>query len=57
MTYVHDTSAPNEAEMWIMDAKTMSEKPLARIATPERIPYGFHCKWVTEEELASQEGF
>lgn len=44
----------NISEFYIIDAKTMSEIPLARIVLPERVPYGFHGTWIPSEELNHQ---
>lgn len=58
ITFVHDEAQVDTAtattEMWIMDAKTMGATPLAIINMPQRVPYGFHGLWLTEEQLASQ---
>jgi carotenoid cleavage dioxygenase-like enzyme len=44
MTYVYD-AASDSSELVIMDAKTMSDEPVATVALP-RIPFGFHGSWV-----------
>ncbi|KAL4524556.1 hypothetical protein Ndes2526A_g06676 [Nannochloris sp. 'desiccata'] len=54
MTYVYDEDK-KESECVVYDAKTMSSKPVARVSLAgHRVPYGFHCTWVTEEQLKSQ---
>lgn len=42
------------SELWIMDARTMAEEPLARVQIPYRIPYGFHGKFITAQQIAAQ---
>jgi len=54
MTYVYDEDM-KESECVVYDAKTMNNKPVARVGLAgHRIPHGFHCTWVTEEQLKSQ---
>lgn len=54
MTFVHDDLNPNVGELWIMDSKSMAKEPICKVLIPRRVPYGFHCRWVTKEELESQ---
>ena len=44
----------DKSEFWVMDAKTMSPAPIARVTIPQRIPYGFHGIWVSEEDIRNQ---
>ena len=53
VTYVYD-EVKNESECVVYDAKTMNNKPVARVKLPSRVPYGFHCTFVTEDQLKSQ---
>ncbi len=53
MTYVHDEKK-GQSECVIYSAKTMSSQSLARIMLPQRVPYGFHGEFITEDEVASQ---
>ena len=63
LTYVYDESQldpftgeapPNTAsELWIIDARNMKDI-VARIHLPQRVPYGLHGNWFSEEMLASQ---
>ena len=39
------------SELVIYDAKTMSQDPVATILIPQRVPYGFHATWLSEEEM------
>lgn len=43
--YVYD-QATDKSEVLILDASTMSEKPVARILIPARVPMGFHGSWI-----------
>ncbi len=45
LTYVHD-DATNTSELVIVDASDVRKGPVARIQTPQRVPYGFHGTWV-----------
>ncbi|KAK1780665.1 LOW QUALITY PROTEIN: carotenoid oxygenase [Copromyces sp. CBS 386.78] len=59
LTYVFDESQIDEesgecgqgakSELWVIDAKGMKEVA-ARIRLPQRVPYGFHGTWFSEEE-------
>ncbi|GAB4824146.1 hypothetical protein N2152v2_011192 [Parachlorella kessleri] len=53
VTFVHDEKA-GHTELVVFDAKTMSCKPVARVRMPRRVPYGFHCLWVSEKDLQTQ---
>lgn len=41
------------SELWVIDAKGM-QKVVARILLPQRVPYGLHGSWFTEEEIYNQ---
>ena len=45
---------PHTSELWVMDAATMAQEPLARVQLPQRVPWGFHGLWVSAEDLATQ---
>jgi carotenoid cleavage dioxygenase len=45
LTYLHDDTT-NRSELVIVDASDVRAGPVARIATPQRVPYGFHATWV-----------
>lgn len=63
LTYVFDESqldritgeAPSNAssELWIIDARNMKDV-IARIHLPQRVPYGLHGNWFSEDMLTSQ---
>ena len=47
--------APSSAisELWILDARTMSDV-ICRIKLPQRVPYGLHGNWFSEEQIRDQ---
>ncbi|EFQ99081.1 carotenoid cleavage dioxygenase 1 [Nannizzia gypsea CBS 118893] len=49
-----DGSAPagSKSELWILDAKTMCM--VTRIYLPQRVPYGLHGWWFSEEDVCNQ---
>lgn len=48
--------APDDrgSEVWIIDAKKFVLPPVARIKLPQRVPYGLHGLWVSEEQIQNQ---
>jgi carotenoid cleavage dioxygenase-like enzyme len=48
-------NAPDNArsELWIIDAKSMKEVVM-RVRIPQRVPYGLHGNWFTEDEIMNQ---
>lgn len=51
--FVHDEKTGKSA-VHVIDAKTMSPDPVAVVDLPDRVPYGFHAFFVTEEQLQEQ---
>ncbi|XP_062116294.1 carotenoid 9,10(9',10')-cleavage dioxygenase 1-like [Humulus lupulus] len=51
--FVHDENS-GKSKVHVIDAKTMSEDPIAVIDLPCRVPYGFHAFFVSEEQLQEQ---
>ena len=47
MTYVYD-AARDGSELVILDAADVSGKPVATIALPQRVPFGFHGSWIPD---------
>jgi len=45
LTFVHDDTR-SKSELVIVDATDVRSGPIARIAIPQRVPYGFHATWV-----------
>ncbi len=52
VTYVHDLGAET-AEFVVMDAQDFDRDDyVAKVALPQRIPYGFHGNWVSDSSVA-----
>ena len=47
LTYVYD-GARDGSDLVILDAADVSGKPVATIALPQRVPFGFHGSWIEE---------
>ncbi|KAF8309329.1 carotenoid oxygenase [Clavulina sp. PMI_390] len=63
LSYVFDESqldgagmprADARSELWIIDARNMKDV-VARIVLPQRVPYGFHGSFFTEDQIAQQQ--
>jgi carotenoid cleavage dioxygenase len=50
MTYVHDENS-GRSEFVVLDASRFEAAPVARVALPQRVPYGFHGSWISDEAL------
>ena len=50
LTFVDDR-AHDRSELWIIDARAVSDGPVARVEIPQRVPLGFHACWVPGERL------
>lgn len=50
ITFTADQAGRSEA--LILDARDMEAAPLARIALPQRVPFGFHGTWANAEEIS-----
>ncbi len=46
-SYVHDESR-RQTQLVILDATRIADNPVARIALPQRVPYGFHGNWMPD---------
>jgi carotenoid cleavage dioxygenase-like enzyme len=62
LSYVFDESQLDEygnalsgakSELWIIDAKGMKEV-VCRVKLPQRVPYGLHGNWFSEEDILNQ---
>ena len=42
-----------KSELWIIDARTMSDV-VAKVRLPQRVPYGLHGNWFSEEDVKNQ---
>jgi carotenoid cleavage dioxygenase-like enzyme len=65
LSYVFDESQLDDdgncrpkavSELWVIDAKGMKEV-VAKIKLPQRVPYGLHGDWFSEECIEGQRGF
>lgn len=65
LTYVFDESQLDEdgacgvdtaSELWIIDARTMRDV-VAKVKLPQRVPYGLHGAWFSEQEVRGQRSF
>lgn len=55
LTFLYDEMNDN-SELIIVDAKDVAAGPVARIQIPQRVPIGYHTRWVSSDELAKQRG-
>ncbi len=53
VTYVYDENTGG-SEFVVVDALNMESAPVARVPLPQRVPYGFHGAWISEERIQSQ---
>lgn len=62
LSYVFDESQLDEdgecvpdakSELWVIDARNMTDI-VARIALPQRVPYGMHGNWFSEQDIQDQ---
>ena len=53
VTYVFDENTGG-SEFVVVDALNMGAAPVARVPLPQRVPYGFHGAWISEERIANQ---
>lgn len=51
VTFVHDMGK-GTAEFVVMDAADFSRPYVARVKLPQRIPFGFHGNWVSDNQVA-----
>ncbi|XP_059441166.1 carotenoid 9,10(9',10')-cleavage dioxygenase 1-like [Corylus avellana] len=51
--FVHDENT-GKSSVHVIDAKTMSADPVAVVELPNRVPYGFHALFVSEDQLQDQ---
>jgi carotenoid cleavage dioxygenase-like enzyme len=50
ITYVHDLAA-GSAEFVVVDAADFDRGYVARVPLPQRVPFGFHGNWVSDESV------
>jgi carotenoid cleavage dioxygenase-like enzyme len=47
LSYLHD-EASRRSRFVVLDATDVEAGPVASVALPQRVPYGFHATWVSE---------
>jgi carotenoid cleavage dioxygenase len=47
LAYVHD-AASDSSSLVILDASDFAASPVATVALPQRVPFGFHGSWVAD---------
>jgi carotenoid cleavage dioxygenase len=45
LSFLYD-EATDSSKLVILDACDFAKKPVAQIALPQRVPFGFHGNWV-----------
>ena len=50
VTFVHNNKT-NTSYLIILDAQNIADDPVAKIILPQRVPYGFHGIWLSQETL------
>eukprot|EP01100_Stratorugosa_tubuloviscum_P015838 TRINITY_DN953_c0_g7_i1.p1 TRINITY_DN953_c0_g7~~TRINITY_DN953_c0_g7_i1.p1 ORF type:complete len:526 (-),score=231.30 TRINITY_DN953_c0_g7_i1:40-1617(-) len=54
LTFVHNEN--NQITQFsIFDSKTMSPYPIAQVTLPQRVPYGFHGIFISEQQIQQQQ--
>lgn len=48
-----DAPESSRSELWVVDARNMRDL-VARIYLPQRVPYGLHGSWFTEQQIQAQ---
>ncbi|MBW4479736.1 MAG: carotenoid oxygenase family protein [Tolypothrix brevis GSE-NOS-MK-07-07A] len=52
ITFVYDTTE-DTSELVVVNAQDVNAEPVARVLIPQRVPYGFHGAWISEEQLSA----
>jgi carotenoid cleavage dioxygenase len=50
VTFVHDATTAS-ADLVILDAQDFARGEVARVALPQRVPFGFHGNWVSDRSV------
>jgi carotenoid cleavage dioxygenase len=53
VTFVQE-EATGRSELYVIDAADMAAPAVARVRIPQRVPTGYHTRWVPQAELARQ---
>ncbi|WP_414752118.1 carotenoid oxygenase family protein [Anabaena sp. CCY 9910] len=51
LTYIYD-AVNKRSEFIVLDAQNITAEPVARVILPQRVPFGFHCEWVSSDKIA-----
>ncbi len=51
--YVYDDNSGG-SEFVVIEAQDFEASPIARVPLPQRVPYGFHGAWISEDRIESQ---
>ncbi|MEL7036860.1 MAG: carotenoid oxygenase family protein [Cyanobacteria bacterium J06592_8] len=51
VAFVYDEKE-QRSELVVVDAENMTSEPVARVMIPQRVPYGFHGTWVSQEQFS-----
>jgi carotenoid cleavage dioxygenase len=54
-TFVQEETT-GRSELFVIDAAAVAAPPIARIQIPQRVPTGYHTRWVPADELPRQRG-
>jgi carotenoid cleavage dioxygenase-like enzyme len=54
--FTGEAKADAKSELWIIDAKNMRDI-VTKVQLPQRVPYGLHGNWFSEEEISMQRPF
>lgn len=54
ITLVHDLGS-GAAELVVIDAEDFSRGTVARVLLPQRVPFGFHGNWVSDQQVSPRE--
>jgi carotenoid cleavage dioxygenase len=50
VTFIHDTTQQT-SELVVINAQDVTSEPVARVLIPQRVSYGFHGAWISQEQL------
>ncbi len=50
VTFVYDEDLET-SELVVINAQDVTSEPIARVIIPQRVPYGFHGTWISEQQL------
>jgi carotenoid cleavage dioxygenase len=51
LAFIHDLNSAG-TDFVVMDAADLQRGYVARIALPQRVPFGFHGNWVSDRSVA-----